>query len=233
MNRRVLITLMLTLAAGLATQSAQAAPLLPTDDGFGYQFLGDSPLNNGPPFSNFLPAGDTTTGHDTKSALKFDVASLGLTSGDVTSASLDLFVVDSTTTGFGVSPSPANPITVNLFALGPGFWNEAALTWNNMPATSGTAYDSLVIDGINQTVSFDMTQLVKDWLDGSVPNNGLALIANSPVGSSPNWVYAVFSSAEGGTSPELKRGARAGQRGLGPGRRPGAHLAGPPPDCPS
>ncbi len=202
MNRHLFFTL-IAVAAGLTAHAVHGASLLPTDDGFGYQFLGTTPLNGSPPFSEYLPAGATTTGHNTKSALRFDLSGVGLGAADVTSATLSLYVIDTTVTGFGASPAPASPIVVSLFALGAGIWDEATLTYDNMPSTTGPAYDSISIDGVDQSVSFDVTALVKDWLDGSVANNGLALVVDVPVGALPNWVYAVFSSSESQTSPEL------------------------------
>lgn len=204
MNCRVIAPLMLTAAGLFFCNAAQAITINPSEatskDTFGYQFLPTTNLNS-PPFGSLLPAGLTTTGHDTKSILEFDLTGVGVTSAQVASATLNLFVIDTATTGFGVSPSPGSPITVNLSAL-TSSWDETTVAWSTIPA-SGAEYDSLVIDGINQTVSFDVTQLVKDWLDNTVTNNGLVLEGDAPVGSSPNWVYAVFSSSAGNNVPAL------------------------------
>jgi hypothetical protein len=124
-----------------------------------------------------------------------------VTGAQVASATLNLFVGNTTTTGFGVNPSGGSPITVNLSAL-TGSWDETTVAWGTIPGV-GAQYDSLVINGINQTVSFDVTQLVKDWLDNTVTNNGLILEADSAVGSSPNWVYATFVSSSGANVPAL------------------------------
>ncbi len=201
MNCRVIALLSAFVVALAATPAArrQTAPV--TDDVFGYSFLHAMNLNGGG-FGGVLANGVTSTGHDTKSVLKFDLSGISLTSAQVTSATLDLYVIDTTLTGFGVSASPSEPITINLSALGPGAWDEATATWDTFPASAGQ-YDSLVIDGYNQTVSFDVTALVKDWLDGSLANNGLLLEADAAVGGSPNWVYAVFSSHEGQVAPVL------------------------------
>jgi hypothetical protein len=200
MNCRVMITL-ITFAACLAAQSAHGATLLPTEDGFGYQFLPAIPVSGGG-FEAFLPVGITPSGHSTQSALKFDLSGLGLNAASVSSATLDLFVGDTTATTFGANPSPGQPISVSLFALGAGAWSEATLTWGNMPALTGPAYDTLVIDGFNESASFDVTALVKDWLDGTVTNNGLVLVADAAVGGPP-WVYAVFASSETQSGPQL------------------------------
>lgn len=199
MNCRVIFTL-ITFAAGLAAQAAHGATLLPTDDGFGYQGTPTiAQSENG--FAPFLPVGATTSGHGTSSALRFDLSSLGLTAGQVSSATLDLFLVDTALTGFGINPTPAQPLTVNLFGLGAGAWTESTLTYSNLPTAVGAAYDSVAFTGFNQAVSFDVTELVKDWLDGTLANNGLSLLPNAAVGSSmTGWVFATFSSSESMTA---------------------------------
>ncbi len=201
MNRRVMVVLF-TLVIGLAAiDRAPGATLAPTDDSFGYQFLHDMPLGS-PPFGAYLPAGQTSTGHSNMSVLKFDVASLGLTAADVTSATLSLYVLSTEATGFGVSPSAGSPVTVDLSALGPGAWDEATLTWDSIPAPLAQ-YNAQVVDATGVTVTFDVTALVQDWLSGAVANNGLLLAGDAPVGSSPNWVIPVFSSKEGSVVPTL------------------------------
>ncbi len=199
MSRRVFFILM-SLAVSAACSTAQAVTLAPSQDSFGYQFLSSVNLSS-PPFGAWLPAGATTTGHDVKSAIQFDLSSVGLSSAQVQSATLQLWVIDSTVTGFGASPSAGSPVLVDLFALNAG-WTESTLTWANFPG-SGGQYSSASISGINQLVSFDVTSLVKDWLDGAVANNGLGLAANAPVGTSPNWVIPVFSSVSGTLAPAL------------------------------
>jgi uncharacterized protein (TIGR03382 family) len=203
MNRRVMVALLTFSAAFVAASSAFAASLPATDDALAYQFIPTTPWGGVPPFSSYLPAGLTTTGHDIKSALKFDVASLGITSAQVGSATIDLFVVPTEDSGFGVSPTPSAPVTVNLSALSAGAWNQNTVTWANMPA-AGAQYASQVVSGTNILVSFDVTQLVKDWLDNTIANNGVVLQGNAPVGASPNWAFAVFNSTNaGGTVPAL------------------------------
>jgi hypothetical protein len=196
MNRRVFATLILTAAVLFSCNAAQAITINPSEatskDTFGYQFLPAMNLNGGG-FGSFLPAGKTSTGHDTKSILEFDLTGVGLTGAQVSSATLNLYIIDSPETGFGISPTPGAPITVNLSAL-TAAWDESTVGWSTIPA-SGAEYDSLVINGINQIVSFDVTFLVQDWLNGDLVNNGLILEADAAVGLSPDWVYAVFASS--------------------------------------
>ncbi len=200
MNCRLILFLF---AAGVAlSPTAHAVSLAPTDDSFGYQFLPTFNFNSGA-FASFLSTGQTGSGHDTKSVLKFDLSAVGLTSAQVTSATLEVFVGDAEQTGFGTNPSPDNPITVNLSALGLGVWNEGTATWATIPAPAGQ-FDSLVISSVNQTVSFDMTALVKQWLDGTLSNNGLLLEGDQPVrDSSGTVVIGAFSSKDGQFAPVL------------------------------
>lgn len=204
MNRQVFAALTLTAAGLFFCNAAGAITINPSEatskDTFGYQGLPALNLNS-PPFGSFLPVGATTTGHDTRSILEFDLTGIGVTGGQVASATLNLFVGDTTATGFGINPSGGSPITVNLSAL-TGSWVETTVAWGTLP-TVGAEYDSLAINAINQTVSFDVTQLVKDWLDGALANNGLILVADAAVGSSPNWVYATFASSAGASAPAL------------------------------
>ncbi len=108
MNRRVFIILML-LAVSALTSTAHAVSLNSTGDSFGYEFLANSNWNVG--FGEYLPAGNTTTGHNMKSAIQFDLAGVGLTGSQVQSATLDLWVIPTEDTGFGVSPSAGRPRT--------------------------------------------------------------------------------------------------------------------------
>ena len=80
-------------------EAAHGATLLPTTDGFGYEFF-PAPVS-GVPFEAFLPVGVHPTGHSTRSALRFDLSGVGLTAAAVSSATLDLFVGDTTATNFG------------------------------------------------------------------------------------------------------------------------------------
>lgn len=200
MNRRVFITMML-LAVSALTSTAQAVTLQPDEaaskDTFAYQSID---INwSGAPFGIYLPAGATPSGHDTRSMIEFDLSGVGLTGAQVQSATLDLWVDATDGTGFGASPTAGTPVLIDLYALS-GPWVESTVTWSTIPA-AGALYSSLSIGGINQLVSFDVTALVQDWLDGVLTNNGLLLQGNAPVGS-PS-VVANFSSASGTLAPAL------------------------------
>jgi uncharacterized protein (TIGR03382 family) len=201
----VFTTLMCIALSGLwADSAAYAITLQPSEstgqDGFGYQFLPTTNVHF-PSFSNWLPVGATTTGHDTQSVLKFDLSSVGLTGAQVASASIQLFAISTESTNFGVSPSAGQPITVDMYAA-TSSWDESTVTWATLP-TLGSLVDSEVVNAINQTYTFDVTDLVKQWLDSPVSNNGVRMLAPTAVGASPSWVYAVFNSSNGSPAPAL------------------------------
>ncbi len=59
-------------------------------------------------------------------------------------------------------------------------WTEAGATWDSL----ATAWDSLTVDGQlfaagAGITGADVTALVQQWVDGAVPNNGLALVSTS------------------------------------------------------
>lgn len=60
-------------------------------------------------------------------------------------------------------------------------WTDSGLTWNNMPSTSATIANPLLDDSkINVWCSYDITDLVKSWLDGSIGKNGLRFTKTTP-----------------------------------------------------
>ena len=73
-------------------------------------------------------------------------------------------------------PGPVQVLAVN------GTWNENSLTGLNMPPLAnnpdtGRPYATAQAEKLRTWVSFDVTELVRDWIDGTLPNYGLALLA--------------------------------------------------------
>lgn len=73
------------------------------------------------------------------------------------------------------------PGTVNLLAVN-GTWNETTLTGLNAPPLvncpeTQKPYAAARVETVNSWVSFDVTELVRDWMDGTQTNYGLALVA--------------------------------------------------------
>jgi hypothetical protein len=68
-----------------------------------------------------------------------------------------------------------------------GGWTETGLVWNNAPvlgasATGGKPLAVTTASNHNFLV-IDITQLVQNWINGSVPNYGIALVLTTPAGS--------------------------------------------------
>lgn len=53
-------------------------------------------------------------------------------------------------------------------------WTETVVTWTNQPAYSN-AYSTIDISATSGSVSWDVTNLVKEWYDGTYSNYGLVL----------------------------------------------------------
>ena len=91
-----------------------------------------------------------------------------------------------------------------------GTWDEATLTWNNQPAmTGGGPVKTVTANGV---YTFDVTQLVRGWHSGSVPNDGFAMRGNGgpqvvahskETGVGPKLVITYRQTVPGGPRPDL------------------------------
>lgn len=197
----VTVVLNSTASGAIVLQPNEAA----SKDSFGYEFLPTFNFDTGM-FALFLPVSQTTTpkdGHDIKSILQFDLSSVTLTAAQVTSATLELNAVDTTTTGFGVNGTASQPILVNLFAVG-STWTESTVTYGTLPTTAGQ-FATASVDTFNQAFTFDVTNLVKQWLDGTLTNHGFFLEAGAPQyhADVDKFGVATFSSSGGAVAPKL------------------------------
>jgi hypothetical protein len=97
----------------------------------------------------------------------------GYTSGDITKATLKLYVNAVTKAG------SFNVDYVN------GAWSESAIDASNAPALGTTIAASVPLTTAdkNQYILVDVTTAVQAWLSGTV-NDGIALVANSPLNAS-------------------------------------------------
>lgn len=59
-------------------------------------------------------------------------------------------------------------------------WNQYTVTWSSAPSFSSMIDGSLFVSGATPLGphSIDVTDLVKGWYDGSIPNNGMMLVGN-------------------------------------------------------
>lgn len=132
------------------------------------------------PFGNFLGSSNTTPliggageirAHDTRTLIRFDLGAVALASSGVVRATINLFAVP------GLppfdNPSAAKPVTTELRAVTEA-WGETTVTWETQPGVSEVV-STFTQTGVNQLVSFDVTELVKDWLDDPTGNLGVRI----------------------------------------------------------
>ena len=108
--------------------------------------------------------------------LKFSFANLGsgVTSANVSKATLVLY------TDFVLTSGTMDVYQVN------GSWSEGAITWNTAP-TLGTKLFSAVSVTKAGFLSLDLTSTVQSWLNGTLTNNGIALVPTSGSGISVSF----------------------------------------------
>jgi trimeric autotransporter adhesin len=102
------------------------------------------------------------------SYIQFDLNSIP-TTASISQATLKLYVNSVTTAG------SFNVDYVN------GSWSESTIDASNAPALGSTIASDVNITTAdkNQYILVNVTSAVEAWLDGSEPNNGIALVANS------------------------------------------------------
>ena len=105
--------------------------------------------------------------------IQFDLSSVpaGYTSNNVAKATLKLYVA-----------SVAKAGTFNIDFVN-GAWTEKTITESLAPALGTTIASgvSLTSANVNDYVLIDVTTAVGEWLNGSQANDGIALVANSPL----------------------------------------------------
>jgi hypothetical protein len=115
--------------------------------------------------------------------LKFDLANLpaGTTSAHITRATLKLWV-----------DRVVKPGSFDIGAVASN-WSERTLTANNLPSGGENEVNGAVITHAHQKkfITFDLTALTRDWVDGVLPNHGISLV---PTSSSA--VFALIPSKE-------------------------------------
>ena len=84
-------------------------------------------------------------------------------------------------------------------------WNEGTLTYNNAPpmGASATGGHPIALGGSNldEFVLIDVTPLVQGWVEGAIPNDGLAL---SLVGTDGSFSFDTKESTFSSHQPELE-----------------------------
>jgi hypothetical protein len=110
-------------------------------------------------------------------------------------------------------------------------WNESTLTYNTPPPAPGASATrghpvSITTGNFNQFLLIDITALAQGWVNGTIPNNGVALALNS--GSSGSFSFDSKESLLTGNGPELEIAYASGTGPQGPqGAQGPAGPAGP------
>jgi hypothetical protein len=156
MSARTLVSLLLLLTAFSALAQAQ---VVLTDD------ANTSSLY---PTTNFGNSIALIVGSGSNTYLKFSTANLGsgVTGSNVSKATLILYTDYVLTSG-----------TMDVYQVN-GSWSEGKITYNNAPAL-GTKLFSAVSVTSTGYLSVDLTSSVQAWLNGTLTNNGVALVPSS------------------------------------------------------
>src|SRR5438034_670148 len=104
--------------------------------------------------------------------IRFDLSTLapGTTGSEVTRATLMVFV-----------NSVRVPGSLDVRQV-TSAWSEATISGTNEPTLGATIASALLAPPKNEFLLVDVTAMVKDWLDGVAPNDGVALVANGTDG---------------------------------------------------
>ncbi len=178
MNKLIPLLAVVALAAGTATASPY---IIQPDETAGkdtivYEFLANTNLD---PWGvlGVTKAKD----HNLHTLIQFDLNGVPYEASQITSATLNLRVALQGDVLGGEVPTEDYPIEVQVYRTTQN-WNESTVTWSTKPSyDSSTLIDSQVIDTIDIWVSFDVTDLVKDWVSGSVSNFGFYLVQTDEV----------------------------------------------------
>lgn len=180
-NARLFSSVLLLILLASVAASAQFTP---TDDSYTSTLAGST---------NFGASGvlDLQSGNKDTIFVRFDLSAIppGYTGANVAQATLKLYVNSVPTGG-----------TFNVdYVL--GSWSEKTITANLEPAIGTTIASgvSLTTANKNDYVLINVTAALDAWLNGTQANDGLALVANSPL-------VASFTSKESTTTshaPEL------------------------------
>jgi hypothetical protein len=168
----------------------QAAPLANGVDPFAMTMTPskDAWVNEASPSTNYGADLELTLrigSHPAHALLGFDLSVLPA-DAEVVSATLSVYSSDTLS-----GPYPIRPYAIT------SSWRENMVTWNNQPPTSDRGDPKVPHVPEGWTV-FDVTNLVRDWHDGSLAIYGIELVSKDP--ASGSRTYKARNTA---TPPEL------------------------------
>jgi len=166
-RRHLLVSLLIVMAALLPSLSFAVEATLTED---AYTYSGSRTANTRYGTQPILSVRGAAGGAALKrSFLKFDLSALpaGITGADVQKATLRLFVSRLTIPG-----------SFDIFKVTAG-WDETTITDQTAPSVEGGVATGVRIDQGKVFVTVDLTNLVMDWLNGAIPNYGIAILPNT------------------------------------------------------
>jgi uncharacterized repeat protein (TIGR01451 family) len=163
--------------------------------------VGDACVLQGYPGTNFGSTADMWAGYDeylnpdgmiVRSMIQFNTSAIpaGTT---INSAILQVYLV-----GSYDFPSTARTITTYRISSN---WSESSVTWNSRPSYAEAYGSANITSGAWGWYSFDVTNLVRGWVNGSLLNYGIMLRGPEVSGTDSSW--RSFSTREGTNSPKL------------------------------
>ncbi len=164
--------------------------------------IADAGILQGRAGTNFGSTTDMLAGYDdylnpdgqiARSLVKFNLSAIP-TGTSINNATLYLYYVE-------YYDYPNYSRTITTYRIGSS-WSEGSVTWNTQPAI-GESYgsSSIIANSSWGWVSFDVTNLVRAWVNGSQTNNGIMLRGPEWSGADSSW--RGFSTREGGIVPYL------------------------------
>lgn len=195
----------LAAACVISALPASAATVIKPDaatskDTFVYSFLPAFNFNSGG-FSSVLASGLTTSNHNLRTLVQFDLTGISMQPGDI--ATLNLFVSDAVGLGFpGVAnPTTTDPVTIDAFPI-TAAWDANLVSWNAQP-TFGSAVDDVLVDGVGRYFTFDVTSQVQTWLNDPSSNFGFSLQQRTVVPTPAGSAVALYHSSANANRPFL------------------------------
>jgi hypothetical protein len=155
---------------------------------------GDTFVSSATPKLNYGPSIILAVASGTNSYVKFNLSAIPA-GASISKATLRLYVDAVEKNG-----------TFDVYQLN-GSWSEGTLTYNTPPPALGASATgghplSITSASCNQFLLIDITPLAQGWLNGTVPNQGVALALTS--GSSGAFSFDSKESLLTGNGPELE-----------------------------
>ena len=188
LTRAVVLSAFVVVMAGVCPGSAEAQEAVLTDNS---TILAAKPkaVPSAASQHSLRVVGPLNARAECDALLKFDLSTLpaGTANTNILKATLILYVNTLARSG-----------TFDVVSVGEA-WNEQTVTWAKAPALLQMETAGVVpVEG--QFVTVDLTELVKNWVDGTITNNGIAIVPNA---SSVNVSFDSKESTTTSHQPQL------------------------------